>query len=145
MTATIIDAAGLVAVAAVFGGMAFFAFVYAPLVFIKLGTETGGQFIREVFPVYYVAMGATSIVAAVLLAFGSATRGADALAMVCIGIVFFLARFVLLPIINRNRDAGQAGDVEAKKLFDVLHRVSVIVNLAQMIAVLVVLVRYSVY
>ena len=145
MTATIIDAAGLVAVAAVFGGMAFFAFVYAPLVFIKLGTETGGQFIREVFPVYYVAMGATSIVAAMLLAFGSATRGADALAMVCIGIVFFLARFVLLPIINRNRDAGQAGDVEAKKLFDVLHRVSVIVNLAQMIAVLVVLVRYSVY
>ena len=145
MTATIIDAAGLVAVAAVFGGMAFFAFVYAPLVFIKLGTETGGQFIREVFPVYYVAMGATSVVAAVLLAFGSATRGADALAMVCIGIVFFLARFVLLPIINRNRDAGQAGDVEAKKRFDVLHRVSVIVNLAQMVAVLVVLVRYSAY
>jgi len=145
MTATIIDAAGLVAVAAVFGGMTFFAFVYAPLVFIKLGTETGGQFIREVFPVYYVAMGATSVVAAVLLAFGSATRGADALAMVCIGIVFFLARFVLLPIINRNRDAGQAGDVEAKKRFDVLHRVSVIVNLAQMVAVLVVLVRYSAY
>ena len=145
MTATIIDAAGLVAVAAVFGGMAFFAFVYAPLVFIKLGTETGGQFIREVFPVYYVAMGATSVVAAVLLAFGSATRGDDALAMVCIGIVFFLARFVLLPIINRNRDAGQAGDVEAKKRFDVLHRVSVIVNLAQMVAVLVVLVRYSAY
>ena len=97
------------------------------------------------FPVYYVAMGATSVVAAVLLAFGSATRGADALAMVCIGIVFFLARFVLLPIINRNRDAGQAGDVEAKKRFDVLHRVSVIVNLAQMVAVLVVLVRYSAY
>ena len=145
MTATIIDAAGLVAVAAVFGGMTFFAFVYAPLVFIKLETETGGQFIREVFPVYYVAMGATSVVAAVLLAFGSATRGADALAMVCIGIVFFLARFVLLPIINRNRDAGQAGDVEAKKRFDVLHRVSVIVNLAQMVAVLVVLVRYSAY
>ena len=35
MIATIIDAAGLVAVAAVFGGMAFFAFVYAPHVFVR--------------------------------------------------------------------------------------------------------------
>ena len=145
MSATVVYAAGLVAVAGVFGGMAFFAFVYAPLVFIKLGTEAGGRFIREVFPVYYVAMGATSVAAAVLLAFAGAARGADALAMACIGIAFFLARFVLLPVINRNRDAGQAGDVAAKKRFDALHRVSVIVNLAQMVGVLVVLVRYSAY
>ena len=143
MSTTFIDAAGLVAVAAVFGGMVFFAFIYAPLVFIKLGTEAGGRFIREVFPVYYLAMGATSIPAALLLAFGSAARGADALAMACIGIVFFLARFGLLPVINRNRDAGQAGDVAAKKRFDALHRVSVMLNLAQMVAVLVVLVRYA--
>ena len=145
MSATIIHAAGLVAVAGVFGAMVFFAFVYAPLVFIKLGTETGGRFIREVFPVYYVAMGATSIVAAVLLAFASAARGADALAMAGIGVVFFLARFVLLPIVNRNRDAGQAGDLAAKKRFDALHRVSVVVNAVQMLAVLVVLVRYAVH
>ena len=145
MSATVVHAAGLVAVAGVFGGMAFFAFVYAPLVFIKLGAEAGGRFIREVFPVYYLAMGATSLVAAVLLAFLSASRGADALAMACIGIVFFLARFVLLPIINRNRDAGQAGDLAAKKRFDALHRASVIVNAVQMLAVLVVLVRYVVH
>ncbi|MDD9983831.1 MAG: DUF4149 domain-containing protein [Gammaproteobacteria bacterium] len=143
MMATIIHAAGLVAVAAVFGGMAFFAFVYAPLVFIKLGTEAGGRFIRQVFPVYYVAMGAVSIAAAALLAFGSAARAADAFAMACIGIVFFLARFVLLPVINRSRDAGRAGDVTAQKRFDRLHRLSVGVNLVQMLAVLVVLVRYA--
>ena len=142
MSATVVHAAGLVAVATVFGGMAFFAFVYAPLVFIKLGTETGGRFIRDVFPVYYVAMGATSVAAAVLLAFASTARGIDALAMACIGIVFLLARFVLLPIINRNRDAGQAGDLAAKKRFDALHRTSVVVNAIQMLAVLVVLVRY---
>ena len=117
MSTPIIDAAALAAVAGVFGGMVFFAFVFAPLVFVKLGTETGGRFIREVFPVYYVAMGATSITAAVLLIFASAMRGIDALAMACIGIVFLLARFVLLPIINRNRDAGQAGNLAAKKRF----------------------------
>ena len=144
MNTTIVDAASLVAVAGVFGGMAIFAFVYAPLVFIKLGTEAGGRFIRQVFPVYYTAMGGVSIVAAVLLAVGRAARGADAVAMACIGIVFFLARFVLLPVINRNRDAGQAGDGAAKKRFDALHRVSVIVNLLQMLAVLWVLVRYVV-
>ena len=120
--------------------MVFFAFVYAPLVFIKLGTEAGGRFIREVFPVYYVTMCAVRLVAAALLAFASA-----ALAMACIGIVFFLARFALLPIINRNRDAGQAGVLAAKKRFDLLHRVSVIVNHVQMLAVLVVLVRYAAY
>ena len=145
MIAAIIDAAALTAAAVVFGGMVFFAFVYAPLVFIKLGTETGGRFIREVFPVYYVAMGATSIAAAVLLAFASAARGVDALAMACIGIVFFLARFAMLPIINRNREAGLAGDIAAKRRFDALHRISVIVNLAQMLAVLAVLVRYAVH
>ena len=143
MGATVVHAVGLVAVAGVFGAMAFFAFVYAPLVFVKLGAETGGRFIREVFPVYYVAMGTTSVAAAVLLAFGSAARDADALAMACIGIVFFLARFVLLPVINRNRDAGQAGDVTAQKRFDRLHRLSVGVNLVQMLAVLAVLVRYA--
>ena len=35
MTATTIHAAGLVAVAGVFGAMAFFAFVYAPLVLAR--------------------------------------------------------------------------------------------------------------
>ena len=35
MMATIIHAAGLVAVAGVFGAMAFFAFVYAPLVLAR--------------------------------------------------------------------------------------------------------------
>ena len=143
MVTTIIDAAGLVAVAAVFGGMAFFAFVYAPLVFIKLGAEAGGRFIREVFPVYYVAMGAVSIAAAGLLASGSAARGTGATAMACIGIVFLLARYVLLPVINRSRDAGQAGDVAAKMRFDRLHRLSVGVNLVQMLAVLAVLVQYT--
>ena len=143
MSATVVHAAGLVAVAGVFGGMAFFAFVYAPLVFIKLGTEVGGRFIREVFPVYYVAMGGVSIAAAVLLGFASAARGVDTLTMACTGIVFFLARYALLPIINRNRDAGQAGDVAAKKRFDALHRLSVVVNLVQMLAVLMVLVRYA--
>ena len=144
MSATLVYAAGLVAVAAVFGGMAFFAFVYAPLVFIKLGAENGGRFIREVFPVYYVAMGGTSFAAAILLAFASAARGARARDGM------HRSRVPARPLhaasaINRNRDAGQAGDLAAKKRFDALHRASVVVNLLQMLAVLVVLVRFAVY
>ena len=67
---------------------------------------------------------------------------AAAFGMACIGIVFLLARFVLLTNINRNRDAGQAGDPAAKKRFDALHRMSVIVNMVQLPAVPAVLVRY---
>ena len=144
MGAMIVDAFGLVAVAGVFGAMAFFAFVYAPLVFIKLGTEAGARFIREVFPVYYVAMGVTSLAAAAPLAFAGAARGVDALVMAGVGVVFLLARFVLLPIVNRHRDAAQAGDRAAKRRFDALHRASVVVNALQMLAVLAVLVRYVV-
>ena len=55
----------IVAVSALWGGMLFFAAVFAPLVFIKLDAETAGRFIRQVFPVYYLSMGIVSAVAAI--------------------------------------------------------------------------------
>ena len=55
MMATIIHAADLVAVAGVFGAMAFFAFVHAFPVFIKRAAETDGWCIREALPVYCVS------------------------------------------------------------------------------------------
>ena len=36
------------------GGMIFFATVMAPLVFTKLPASEAGEFIRAVFPVYYI-------------------------------------------------------------------------------------------
>jgi hypothetical protein len=44
-----------------FGGMTFFSAVMAPLVFTKLPFDTAGAFIRQVFPWYYLTIGAVSL------------------------------------------------------------------------------------
>ena len=137
-----IDSLALIAISGLWGGMMFFAFVYAPLVFFKLDASTAGQFIREVFPVYYLAMGVTSAVAAGALALGSTHAQADiaALALVCVG--FWVARQALMPVINRTRDASLSGGARAGRHFKRLHGLSVLINAVQLVAVLVVLVRF---
>lgn len=48
-----------------------------------------------------------------------------------------------MPRINALSDAAQAGDAAAKERFGAAHRLSVILNAAQMLAVLVVLLRFA--
>ncbi len=38
--------------AALLGGMLFFSFVMAPLIFMKLPRDTASHFIRQVFPIW---------------------------------------------------------------------------------------------
>ena len=52
-----------VATALVLGGMAFFSFVMAPLVFHQLEREQAAAFMRAAFPLYYQSMGVGAIVA----------------------------------------------------------------------------------
>lgn len=139
---TVGSAASLVAVGAVFGGMVFFAGVFAPLVFIKLEAATAGRFIRDVFPVYYVSMGVASTLAAVALAWSAAHGVWDVAVLATVAVAFWVARTVLMPAVNAARDAQLAGDAGAGKRFDRLHRTSVAVNAVQLVAVLVVLVRF---
>ena len=47
------------------GGMIFFAFVFAPLVFKMLPADTAGACIRQIFPAYYQVFAAASVLAAV--------------------------------------------------------------------------------
>jgi len=63
--------AGL-ALALTWDGMSFLSAVMAPLVFTKLPFESASAFIREVFPWYYLTMGATTLVALLTLLPGSA-------------------------------------------------------------------------
>jgi hypothetical protein len=125
------------ALALTWGGMTFFSAVMAPLVFTKLPFETASAFIREVFPWYYLTMGATTLVAILTLLPGSAEgmRWPAALSAVTfVGFVF--ARQVLMPMINRARDAELAGDAEAGSRFKRLHRISVAINGVQWLAIL---------
>lgn len=135
-----IEIAGLLGVAVLFGGMAAFSFLFAPLVFIKLPGETAGGFIRQVFPWYYLFVLGASAVAATLVAVVDPLAGGVLAAIALGGIV---ARQVLMPAINRFRDRQMAGDTGAGRWFSVLHQSSVVLNLVQMIAAAWVLARFA--
>ncbi|MBJ95011.1 MAG: hypothetical protein CMP23_11145 [Rickettsiales bacterium] len=129
---------GAISVATLFGSMAFFSCVIAPLIFIELDATTAGRFIRRVFPSYYVVVAVLSLIATLSFA---ATLPIDAVIM---GLVFagaYISRQILMPRINRRRDAMVQGDVAAEVSFHRLHRLSVLINVAQIIAVFCILFR----
>ena len=133
------DAVALISVAGLWGGMIFFAAVYAPLIFKTLPADTAKQMIRRVFPVYYLVMGVVSAIGAIALALGSThgSTGPAAMAVVCGA--FWFARQVLMPRINRARDDSKSDDDASGMRFKRLHRISVVINAIQLVVVLYVL------
>ena len=116
------------------GGMVYFAAVFAPLVFRHLPGEIAGGFIRRVFPVYYLAGLLLAAVAGLLALPGRPMEG-GVLLIVAAGFLF--ARQVLMPRINRARDAGGPADGAR---FSRLHGLSVAINTVQLLAAAAVLV-----
>ena len=47
--------------AALFGGMTFFRALFAPLVFINLPRETAAEFMRALFPKYFLTLGLVTL------------------------------------------------------------------------------------
>lgn len=131
---------GEVLVAFLFGGMVFFAAAVAPMVFTKLPGDHAARFIRAMFPVYYLIMALAAAGGALLLAW---QRPLDGILLLAAAAGFALARQVLMPRINRLRDAELAGDAGAGVRFARLHRASVWLNTAQLALVAVVLVRLA--
>ncbi len=126
------------ALALLLGGMIFFAAVVAPLVFTRLPAEHAGRFIRAFFPVYYLYVLISSMVAAVAL-----VPRWEGLAMGVVAALTLVLRQWLMPLINRYSDAAQAGDTVAKRRFDRAHQLSVTVNVAQIVVAGTVLARFA--
>lgn len=127
----------VLALALTWGGMTFFSAVMAPLVFTKLPYETAAAFIRAVFPWYYLTLGSTTLIALFLLLPGVGRGLAWPAALSALTLAgFVLARQVLMPQINRPRDGEVAGDREAGLRFQRLHRLSVVINGLQWLALL---------
>lgn len=118
--------------------MLFFAAVIAPTTFKRLPEEMAGKLIRSLFPVYYLLLTMTTGLATFLISAGGEPDLSIVVAFVTL--FFFLARQVLMPRINDARDGMNAGDEAKGRTFDRLHRLSVIVNLGQMIALAIVVV-----
>lgn len=125
----------LVLAATAFGAMVFFAFAVAPLVFVKVPEADAGRFVRALFPVYYASGAALTLVAGVL-----AVGHWAGWLLLAIGAGFLLLRQVMMPAINRARDASLAGASAAGRRFDRLHRMSVWANGAQLVGLFTALV-----
>ena len=129
----------LYVVAATLGAMLFFAVGVAPTVFQALPIEQAGLFVRKLFPRYYLALIMGSGVAGCLW-----IESAPLAAAVCwlIALSTLWIRQSLVPHINQLRDAELAGDAAAGTRFATLHRMSVIINMVQLLALVVLLLKY---
>ena len=116
------------------GAMLFFPSVVAPVVFTSLPEAQAGAFLRSMFPRYYSFMIALSLIAALLFLVAT-DESAEQAAMVClfVGVSTLWVRQWLLPRINAARDAQLAGDAEAGRRFDRDHKLSVGINLLQLV------------
>ncbi len=133
---TALDVIGLVSVATLFGSMAFFSGVVAPVTFTTLDEESAGRFVRGLFPWYYLVIAGLALLAMVALA---AVRPLEAAVMALIALGAFVSRQLLMPRINEHRDRMLGGDASAERGFSRLHRWSVWINAAQLMGALVVL------
>ena len=122
--------------ALLFGGMVFYAVLFTPLVFRHLPRETAGPFLRKVFPAYYLTC---AILAALAGGFAIWPRPLEGVILLLAAAGFVYARLVLLPQIDSARTLADEGAESAKQRFKLLHRLSVVINLMQLIAVTLIL------
>jgi hypothetical protein len=122
-----IEIIGIFFMALVLGSMFFFAAIMTPLVFTKLPPEISGPFIRQAFPVYSQAMAGMTLVAAITI-----WNYSLSINLAGVFIFFILGWLWLMPKINHYRDEQLRGNEKASKSFNLLHRVSVVINLGQM-------------
>lgn len=136
---TLLISISLFATSILLGSMAFFYAVMAPLIFTKLEAAIAGPFIRQVFPWYYIVVISLSAIAGLFLAL---YRPGDALLLGAVCAAGVMSRQRLMPKINRARDAVLSGDRSAETRFSRLHKLSVWINAAQIIAVAILLARF---
>ena len=124
----------LLMTALLFGGMTFYSFGFAPVLFRQLPMEQVRPLLRGTFPYYYLAVIGLGVIAA------AASFAVDRLAGVLLaGIVLstIYARQVLMHQINAATDRAD------RRAFSILHGLSVAIQLAQIGVAVWVLLRLS--
>jgi glycerol uptake facilitator-like aquaporin len=108
---------------AMIGIMLFFTVVVAPTVFKVLPVEYSSKYVRNFFPKYYATLGLITIVSA----FIAPDRNTQLLLGICAAL-FAFTLFYLTGKINLAKDEGKS------RQFHILHGLSVVINLFQLIA-----------
>ncbi len=116
------------------GAMVFFASVVAPTVFGTLAPLDAGQMIRRVFPRYYL-FGLVCLTIALLASLVG--PGWWTAAFVLLLAITVYARQILMPKINTARDAMLEKNEEHSPAFTRLHRLSVRLNVFEMLVCVV--------
>ena len=115
------------------GMMIFFSFVLAPMIFKILDPENAGKFVRKIFPYYYF-VNLVFLSVAVVLFFIVSSFSINFYITLALVFSFVFAQFILMPLINRLKDNNQ------DKKFKYAHGFSVVINFAQMILLIYLLI-----
>ena len=116
-----------------FGGMAYFAFIFSPMIFKFMDSEEASKFLRRMFPVYYRLSAAVSIFPALML-IPVQSYHLEVGTLLAVAVIFLFAARVLVPLSNAARDENKV------KKFNIIHRLSVSIYMIQMIAILAILI-----
>jgi hypothetical protein len=125
----------LLITAILFGGMVLYSFGFAAFLFSHLPTSDAGTILRKAFPVFYLWCIAVALLAAGLLFFLDTL---SAWLVVAIALTTVPARQLLMPAINASSDNND------RRRFNLLHGLSVLLALAQMVVLGYVLTRIAI-
>ena len=117
----------------VLGIMLFFSFAVAPIIFKVLKENEARNFVRTIFPYYYL-INLILISLICIFLFSKNFINLDFYLLASVAILFAVSLFILMPMINNARDQKQ--DIK----FKYLHMISVIINFLQIIILIYVLV-----
>jgi hypothetical protein len=107
------------------GVMIFFSFIITPTIFKFLPSVQAGQYVRKIFPIYYIFNGSIVLISGIAIA----CLGVFNPIFYCNVIIFLLfivSYFYLMPEINKAKGKNN-------KKFKILHNASVVVNIIQIL------------
>ena len=120
--------------AAILSFMIFFPVVVATSVFKVLDEKQSSKFLRIFFPKYYLFGLVLSLLGLIMSIFEKNNFSLIVFILLILGFVF--SRQFLIPIINKAKDDNN------EKKFNILHRLSVLINFIQMGLCVLILVTF---
>ena len=127
-----IELASIFLTSAILSIMIFFSFIVAPVTFTTLNEENARKFIRKIFPFYYnVNLALSSLATAIYVILKS--YNLKFYLILSVSILFAVSNYILMPLINKYRDQNK------DKHFKYSHFLSVIINFAQILMLLIIL------
>tara|TARA_Y100001970_G_C13803860_1_gene636442 strand:+ start:279 stop:668 length:390 start_codon:yes stop_codon:yes gene_type:complete len=127
-----IELASIFLTSAILSIMIFFSFIVAPVTFTTLNEENARKFIRKIFPFYYnVNLALSSLATAIYVILKS--YNLNFYLILSVSILFAVSNYILMPLINKYRDQNK------DKHFKYSHFLSVIINFAQILMLLIIL------